>query len=236
MFFYSTLSTTMNSVLSSPQPLIYMTTQKLEKIYTLRVLIGYASNQKVGELLMDNRYAYMSAFSMYTNINKLLVEKFGPPYQTCLETWIIHRVLTRLPLIHEEAFKDGVLQSRVEMDHQIRNINTIGGIINLSSLWYDYKMIDITELLDEAFIYVLTMKEPSNIFHENIKALKTIVQFQEEYDKLPNNIKTGSLNTPNDWDFFLMYDTKIGCSTNIIIQSTKHTISMEKPHFKKNNT
>jgi len=183
---------------------------------------------------MDTRYAYMSSFSIYTNIQKLLIEKFGPIYTTSLELWIVKRLLIRLPLIHNEAMTDGVLQSRVEMSHNIRDINTIGGKINLTSLWGNYKLRDVTELLDEAFIYVHTMKEPSNLFHENVKAIKTINNFQKEYDSLPENIKYGLSKDKKTWDDFLMYNTKIGCSAVVIIESTKNLIKKEKPFFKKN--
>jgi len=50
---------------------------------------------------MDTRYSYMSAFSIYTNLEKLLIEKYKPPYKSVIETWIVNRILTRLPLIHK---------------------------------------------------------------------------------------------------------------------------------------
>jgi len=196
-------------------------------------LIAYSTNQKVGELLVDTRYAFMSALSIYTNINKLLVEKFGPCYTTSMECWIVERLMKQLPKIHQEVITDGILQTRVEMTHNVRDVNTIGGLIKLTSLWGDYFMQDITELLDEAFIYVHTMKEPSNIYHENVKALKIIHNFQKEYDGLPYKIKKGLLVNKEDWDFFLKYPTKIGCSGPVIINSTNYTINKEKPFFKK---
>jgi len=182
---------------------------------------------------MDTRYAYMSSFSVYTNIQKLLEEKFGPVFYTAMEAGIVKRLLTRLPLIHNQAMKDGVLQNRIEMDNNVRDINTIGGEIKLMSLWHDYIMEDITELLDETFIYVHTMKEPANIFHENVKAIKVIVQFQNEYESLPKYIKKGLSNNKQKWESFLLYNTKIGCSTPVIVESMKQTILKEKPFFKK---
>jgi hypothetical protein len=231
--FYSTLSSTMNTIMSSAMPASYLLNNKIEQIYSLRGIIGYATNQKIGELLMDTRYAYMSSFSIYTNISKLLQEKFGPPYNTCLETWIVEKLFRKLPLIHDKALKDGIKQTVVEMDNNVRNINTIGGLINLPSLWLENNIYDITELTDEAFIYVHTMKEPANIFHENVKALKTITQFQNEYDKLPNKFHYGTFNTLKEIEYFLKYPTKIGCSIGVIVKSTEYTISKEKPFFKK---
>jgi hypothetical protein len=234
--FYSTLSSTMNTIMSSAVVVQYLSKEKIEYIYSLRILIGYATNQRIGELLVDTRYAYMSALSVYTNINKLIQEKFGPCYTTSLECWIIERLMNRLPKIHNSALTEGIMQSKIEMSHNVRNINTIGGLIKLPSLWGNYFMTDITELLDEAFVYVHTMKEPSNIYHENVKAVKTIHAFQTEYDSLPYKIKKGLLSNEKDWDFFLKYNTKIGCSGPIIMNSTKYNLEKEKPFFKKNNT
>jgi hypothetical protein len=231
--FYSTVSSTMNTIMSSAVIPNYFKNRKIEYIFSLRTLVAYSTNQKIGELLVDTRYAFMSALSVYTNINKLLIEKFGPCYTTAMECWIVKRLMIQLPKINQEAMTDGILQTRIEMTHNVRDINTIGGLIRLSSLWGDYIMTDITELLDEAFVYVHTMKEPANIYHENVKALKIIHNFQKEYDGLPYKIKKGLLNNRNDWDFFLKYPTKIGCSGSIIINSTIHTINKEKPFFKK---
>jgi len=219
--------------MSASQVSNYLINEKIEYIYSLRILIGYATNQKIAEILVDTRYAYMSALSIYTNINKLIQEKFGPRYCTIMEGWMIKRLLTRLPIIHENAITSGISQTQIEMSHNVRDVNTIGGLIELPSLWGDYHMHDITELLDEAFIYVHTMKEPSNIHHENIKAIKIIRTFQDEYDHLPEKIKKGLLNDESDWNMFLKYPTKIGCCSGVIISSMKHTIEKEKPYYKR---
>lgn len=231
--FYSTLSSTVNTFLSSPNTPRMFELNKIEKIYSLRTTIGYSTNQKIGELLMDLRYAYMSSFSHYTNINKLLVEKFGPPYKTNMEVWIVNTMLKKLPKIHKAVRQEGILQTKVEMEQNVRKFDTIGGIINLPSLWGDYLLSDVNDLLDEAFIYVHTMKEPSNIFHEQVKALKTIIKFQEEFDSLPEFIKKGNVNDLKSLQEYLLYDTKIGCSTNVIFDSVNYTLNKEKPNFKR---
>jgi len=231
--FYSTLSSTMNTILSSSQVANYFFNNKIQQIYSLRVIIGYATNQKIAELLMDTRYAYMSSLSIYTNIGQLLKEKFGPPFSTSLELWIVDRLFERLKLINKKAKEDGILQSKAEMSHNVRDVNTIGGKIKLPSLWFDYDMYDVTELTDEAFLYVHTMKEPSNIFHENVKALKVIVAFQKEYDSLPEWIRYGEMRSVNDLEKFLLWETKIGCSSGIINNSVAYTLSKEKPSISK---
>jgi len=44
--FYSTLSTTMNSIMSSPLITTYLLEKKIEYIYSLRMIISYSTNQK----------------------------------------------------------------------------------------------------------------------------------------------------------------------------------------------
>jgi len=231
--FYMTLSSTMNSALSSAKAIIYTLKNRLRKIFSIRILISNSTSQKIAELLMDNRYAFMSAFSTHTNINKLLLEKFGPPYSNVFELWIVKRLLKRLPLIHDSSKSGGINITDFKMDLNMRDINYIGGDLKIPSLWHDHLITDVTELLDEIFIYVHTLKEPSNIFHENIKAIKTIKKFQEMFDKLDKNHQMGIINTTDEIRNFLEMDTQIGCSSGLIIDSVQHTLGMEKPFFKK---
>jgi hypothetical protein len=232
--FYSVLSSTMNSFLSTTNSNAILIPGKYRTIFSVRTIISLCTNQKIAELLMDNRYAYMSAFSIYTNINKLLIEKFGPPYRCDLETWIVNRILKKLPQIFNAATKTNkITLLKPEFLEGKRSLNSIGGEIEIPSLWGNYKLLDIAEVMDEAFIYVHTMKEPSNIFHEEIKAIQTIINFQKQFDNLPDYIKYGSFSNNEDVKNYLLYDTKIGSCAPVIYYSTKHTMSLEKPNIHK---
>jgi hypothetical protein len=231
--YYSVLSSTMNSMLSNNNYESVVIPKKYEYIFALRAIISLSTNQKIAEFLMDARYAYMSAFATHTNINKLLVEKFGPPYRTSFEVWIVNRLLTRLHVLFNHVNNENIKLKRPEYHGGIRANTSIGGEIQLPSLWGNYLLLDVSEILDEAFIYVHTMKEPSNIFHEQIKAMDVIVTFQNEYDSLPNEIKYGNLS---DWEEiykYLMRNTKIGFSGPIIYKSVKYTVGLEKPNIKR---
>lgn len=231
--FYSVLSSTMNSLMSCTKEDSYMQFKKYDNIFSLRTIISICTNQKVAELLMDNRYAYMSSFSIYTNIMKLLTEKFGPPYSCCLDVWIVNKLLTKLPIIHQSIHNNDIKLKDAEFINEIRDLYSIGGDIKIPSLWGDYYLTDVHEIMDEAFIYVHTMKEPSNMFHENIKAIKTILKFQNEYNNLNEKQKTGCLNTKKDIYEFLLSDSTIGFYSPIIYHSVKHTIESEKPNIGK---
>lgn len=204
--YYSTLSSTMGTYLSRDIKGNY-SSQKLKFIYSLRSIISLATNQRMSELLMDVRYAYMSAFSQYTNIKKLLIEKFKPPFKTVIDWWIISRLLKRLPVIFKAVMSGEAIKiKKAWFDSGRRLDSTKGGKLMVPSLWGDHMVYEAQEVLDEAFIYVHTIKEPSSMFHEEIKAINTITKFQKMYDKLKYPYKHGMVNHNNLRDF--LWDTE----------------------------
>jgi len=218
--YYSTISTTMNSYLSAQSNRTY-TTAKLKHIYALRSIISCTTSQKVAEHLMDLRYAYMSAFSSHTNIEKLLIEKYQPPYTCSFDVWVVNQALTKLPEIYKAVIQNGAIKIRVpRFLEKKRELNSIGGEFILPSLWGNYNITEVQEVLDEAFIYVHTMKEPSNQYHEEIKAMKTIKNLQDDFDSLNLNRKKGMLK-PEDLYDFLIDKNIIGCCVPIIYNSVK---------------
>jgi len=229
---FSVLSSTMNSAMSNPMALKYTTGNRIGELYSLRTLVALSSNQKTSELLLDTRYAYMSSISWYTDLGKLLVEKFGYQFNTVIEAWIIWKLITRLKEINHAAKNGGIANYRLNIDLHTKDIQSIGGHINLPSLWLDQTLTDITELLDEAFLYVHTIKEPANIFHEQIKAVQTIIKFQGEYDSLPDYIKSGSVDNKSRLREFLLRKGYVGCCVPIIVASVTQNIEQENPNFK----
>ena len=229
---YSVLSSTMNSAMSNPMALKFIVDTRLKEMYTFRMLVALSANQKTSELLLDTRYAYMSSISWYTDLGKLLVEKFGYQFNTVIEAWIIWRLITKLKEINHAVQTGGIVNYRLNIDIRTKDIQSIGGHIRIPSLWHEYTLTDITELLDEAFVYVHTIKEPANIFHEQIKAVQTIIKFQTEYDSLPDYIKTGSIDTPKKIREFLLRGGYLGCCTPVIYKSMIQNIELENPNFK----
>jgi len=231
--YYSVLSSTMNSMMSLHNKISVVYPNKYEYIFSLRAIISLSTTQKISELLMDTRYAYMSALSLYTNIDRLLYEKFGPPYKNCLEVWVVDRLITRLKLLNDSVKNESIKLNIPEYISGRRNLESTGGVIELPSLWGDYLLIDVNEILDETFLYVHTPKEPSNVFHEQVKALKTIIKYQDEFDNLPKIIREGSMETLDDINNYLRYDTQIGSCAQIIFYSTNYTLNLDKPNMKK---
>lgn len=230
--YYSVLSSTMNSMMSLSNQESYLEPLKYKTIFSTRTIISLCTNQKLGELLMDNRYAYMSSFSLYTNIDRLLKEKFGPPYRSDIEAWVVKRIFTRLPKIHD-YFKTGIAMIKPEFYDGQRTRQSLGGNIFIPSLWGNYNITDVQEVMDEAFIYVHTMKEPSSVYYEQVKAIKTIMDFQIKYNNLDYDSKMGNYKNYKDIRNYLLSDTQIGFSSAIINESVKMTIKEEKPYIKK---
>jgi hypothetical protein len=230
--YYSVVSTTMNSILSARNELSISINGKVDSIFALRCCIALCTNQRISEILMDNRYAYVSAYSSFTNIQKLLIEKFKPPFRCVFECWLVNRILKRLPIINKNATPKNIKLKSPEYFNHKRVNTSVGGKIRMPSLWFDFEILDINEVLDEAFIYVHTLKEPSNTYHEYVSAIKTIIDYQQAFDSLSLKRQTGCLSI-TDLDDFLLDDIKIGCYTPCVFWSTKKMLFQSKPNFKK---
>ena len=229
--FYSIISSTFNSLVSYANEFSPLEDHRIVKTFSLRTLIGCATNQKPSEFLVDVRYAYVSSYAKYTNIEKLLLEKFSPPYKTAIECWIVERLFKRLPEIHKN--RKNIKLTSANYFGGRRTLDSMGVKFDMPSLWFDYNLIEINEFLDEAFVYVHTLKEPSNIYYENVKAINTIMKFQEQYDILPKHRQMGIYKTRNDLREFLISDNQIGCFSRCIIQSANLMYNKDNPNFKK---
>ena len=229
--FYSITSSIMNSTLSFNNELMPIESNRIIKQLSFRTLVGCATGQKCSEFLVDVRYAYISSYAKYTNIKKLLIEKFSPPYKTSFETWIINKLFTRLPIINKS--KSNIKLTSADYYAGKRTMNSMGVKFSMPSLWFDYTLFEINEFLDEAFCYVHTIKEPSNIYYENVKAINTIIKFQEQYDLLDENRKKGIYTDETEFRKFLLSNNQIGCFSRCIIQSANLMYNEDNPHFKK---
>jgi len=105
--------------------------------------------------------------------------------------------------------------------------------ICVKSLWFDYDIKSTQELLDEIFIYVHTIKEPSSEFHEQINALKTILELQEEFNNTKDEWKYGSIYKPNEISDYLINSKRIGFSGNFVKKGTSNLLNQIKIDEKK---
>lgn len=202
--------------------------------YVVKVITSHCVTQQIAEFLLDTRFALMSSFSKYTNIYKLLAEKFAPPYTNIMSVWIVNRLFKKLKEITNSMLEsETIMFKKIDYNVMGRSRDSIGGYINIPSLWTNHKLHNIHEVLDEAFLYVHTMKEPSSMFHEQIKAVKTIIDFQKEFDETIEDYKRGYVNDPTGIKNFLLSDSNIGFSGGIIKESTEHTLQIIKPNYKK---
>jgi hypothetical protein len=211
-----------------------------DEITALKTMISLCPKQQVQELLMDSRYAIMSSFSIYTNIEELLKTKFSPPYYCALSVWIVKRLFNSLPKQTEKIMTDpySILIQKPSFDGENVNVKRKGGKINLHSIWTNHELKNLEQVLEEIFIYVHTIKEPSNLYHEKIKAINTIIKFQEEFEKAGEE-KRGKVNTIQEMKEFAssrFEDGKekyIGYSSNVIYNSFKNLLEIIKPDFTK---
>jgi len=109
--------------------------------------------------------------------------------------------------------------------HGTRTLESIGGSLSITSFWLDCKITDPQELLTEIFIYVLTIKEPSSEFHEQVNAIKTIIKYQTMFNETKEKWKYGDIKLKDDFLKYLLDDTVIGFSHSIVINSCKNLFS-----------
>ena len=229
--FYSVLSTTMCDYNENRD----VKDDYINEMSAIKSLIATTTNQQACELLMDMRYAYMSAFSSHTNIGKLLKTKFAPPYHDHLCTWIVERCINNLCEITKTII-DGSGVTNIVPDYASnrRITETIGGKVNIPSLWTKMICNSIDMIMEEAFIYVLTLKEPSCIYHEKINAINTILNYQRKYDEQLPEYSKGYFEFKNVNDFLSnRLENDIGFSRDFVYHSFTHLLNIIKPDYNK---
>lgn len=237
--FCSVLSTSMNSLLRYKGILVgysYMYNPEeyvfdiVKHHFSLKVLVSLTSNQKIAEMLSDMRYAIMASFSDFSEIEKLVLDKFSPKYSTVMEAWIGSRVVNLAKQIEDFTDKENIRTffKQPIFVHGKRRDDSIGGKFELPSIWTGVIITDLQDLLDDMFIYVHTLKEPSNIHHENIKAIETILEYQDKYHNLSEKRKKGDLRTFDEIKDFLMSENPIGHISDVVKLSCNKTMSTLK--------
>jgi len=231
--FYSTLSTSMAFLLRRTEDFENGFTSEamtaIRHAYSLRVVISLCTNQRVAEMLADMRYAIMGAVSDFSRIDTFLTDKFKPPLKSVVEVWIFTRLVKLAELCTLiKTDPDVVKFKQPRFVGNVRTEDSIGGKIKIPSIWSNYICCDLQDFLDDLFLYVHTIKEPSNIHHENIKALNTILEYQTKYDELPESRQLGNLKTRDEFKNFLLDKNIIGFSHDILQLSISHTLDKTK--------
>jgi len=169
----------------------------------------------------------MSTLSEFSSLKKFLLDKFKPPYKNIFEVWIVSR-LKHLEILKQNYDKGGIVLMKNPIFKNLeRDKSTIGGSILIPSIYCPNICTDLQDLLDDMFLYVHTMKEPSNIHHENIKAVNTILQYQNEYDGLTDYEKKGFYFEKDEIKQFLVNNKTIIGFSAPLLQFTTNMITEE---------
>lgn len=196
-------------------------TEYLKFIYIFRTLVGQCTSQRVAEFLMDVRYIIMACYSDYTNVAKLITEKFGHHYPNSFSRWIVNQLKKKVRPISEAYLQaDSFSGTTPIFIGNERLQSSLGGKIKFPSLWSDYTLRSVQDLFDELFVYVHTGKEPSSLFYEGVKSMNTILKFQSEFEALSENEKIG-IHTVDTFKRFLLSGKLVGCWSDFIYQSSK---------------
>lgn len=181
-----------------------------KKVLATRILVSLSHRQLAAEMLSDMRYLYMDSFSDFACVQLFIKDKFTRPIQTCFESFL----LSRIPLfdkLRKEFKESGVTFHSVIYHDKQRDSHSLGGKINLSSVLHPEVTINhIQDLLDDMFLYVHTNKDPSSPYHEYVKAMNTIIDFQSRFDSLSDDRKNGKLGGPEGVLEYLRSDNGVG--------------------------
>jgi len=198
--------------------------------FSLKVLIGLTTNQRIAEMLADMRYAIMASFSEFSEIERLIVDKFSPPYNTSMEVWIANRMhnLKKQATDFVESDIRNIYFKQPVFYNGKRSEDSIGGRFDIPSIWTSLIIHDLQDLLDDMFIYVHTLKEPSSIHHENVKAINTILEYQQKYEEMNSDRKCGVGNFELIKEMLLDKKSNIGHNSEILDVSVQRTMNSLK--------
>jgi len=231
--YYAVLSTSLSTLMRNPRPNDIpekIVDKKVRRVYAVRVLINLSCAQIVAERCADMKNILMHAFSEYSDVFDLITDKFAPPYKNHTEVWIVSRISRVKKLCEEYQSGDNVFLRQPVYVGNKRLVESLGGKFCLTSIWSDDIITETQDLLDDLYLYVHTPKEPSNIHHENIKAVNTIIKFQELFDEKTDKEKDGEFQNLNHLKSFLSQNVSVGFHKDILYSSVKHTI--KKLNFK----
>jgi len=191
--------------------------------YGMRIIFSFIQSTQFIEMAADSRYAITSSLATHTNFCDLIIEKFSPPYRNQGCAWLALKLITSLKEFRNNILnnKSSVLFNRPEFDVLSRRLpRSTGGILDVKAIWSDRRLRTMQDLMDEIFIYCHTPKEPSQTFHENVRAIKTIKKFSEEYERLSKNNKNGILE---DYEEFkdLILNRNVGFCKTILEEAVR---------------
>jgi hypothetical protein len=220
---YSILSTSFATYTRSYKSTIAASeTERIKYSLVPKLLVSHSVSQRTAEKLMDIRYLFMASISDYSQADKLIKEKLQPPYQNRLLHWIYNQISKKISqyllLDKEKVFKFKT-PVYVEGSKEKREISSIGGECDLPSIWSNWILKDIQDFFDEIFVYVHTLKDPSNLFHESIKAVNTIIEFQNKYNSLNINDQSG-IHTIESFKQNILNKINMGCWVDMVYNSS----------------
>jgi hypothetical protein len=201
--------------------------EDVQGILGVRSLFSLIQSTRFIEMAADARYAITSAVATYTNFTDLIADKFCPPYRNDACAWLVCTLLEGLKRFRASIYKSGgvMFVAPVFDEFRKRNARTTGGKLNCVGIWTSRKIRSMQDLMDETFVYTHTPKEPALTFHENLRAVRTIEKFDDEYKKLTSSRKSGILKDKHELNNLLHPDTNVGFSSTFLKAASEYYMS-----------
>jgi hypothetical protein len=143
-------------------------------------LFSLSTSYETCRLLGDSRYMMMNSTGWLSNYRSFTLDKYAPPYKSCVDVFIVRKILKNCCNLSEEI---KLTRQKVPtfMDNE-RMQTSIGGTIKLTGTYTGYTMSDMQDFLFEMFMVVLTPKESTSLHHKYIDAVNTMKKFQKAYE------------------------------------------------------
>jgi hypothetical protein len=193
------------------------------KRFLYNFFVSICIKQRFCEKITDMKYVAHAAISDYSEIMKLVLDKFKPPYDSNFEVFIVDNLLKVIESwVTEKVI--GVRFNRIMFSSEYEIISdTTGGRFEIKSLIPNETILNIEQFIDEVCTYALTIKEPASMYHENVKAFRTILEYKNISDSMTIQEKQGSKGIKST------FEQKVGCNTSII----KHYSELFSNHIQK---
>jgi hypothetical protein len=137
------------------------------------------NNKKGLQLFLDNiKYLTMGSLSVFSNVDKLILDKLSEPIKDLVELKFIRLLHERLPLI----FNSMIMPRKPTSTGTVRNDSSRGGQFSIPCLFKDRNATNMYTLMDNFYLSHLTTKDAQTGYHDINAAFKGIIEWEVYYN------------------------------------------------------
>jgi len=201
---------------------------ELKQKFSLPLIIACTTSLINCTLQADMRYIIINSTGLYANLGKFLESKFDPVYKCIADVFLVMTALKSVPILasnKDECFKKRI----IKISREERLNESIGGDIEMASIYTDYVLKDFQDLLDMMYFSVLQTKISAAPIFRFMAEYSTLYEYECIYNKTNKDFIVG-YNKENDHVKqaldLLMTDSKVGFSRQCIYDGIKYNTDL----------